>query len=83
MPPNPSNKNAIKNVDNVDIDLKLHEDENRTWVDKDRFPEFDDGYNDSQENSSLSNSSQVQFRIITTIKDTDTEEEKQNLHLLK
>ena len=39
----------------------------RAWIDKDRFPEFHNDYNDSQENSSLSNSSEVQFRVKTTL----------------
>ena len=65
MAPKPSNKHTNTNIDYVDIDLTLYEDENRTWVDKYKFPEFNDGYNGSQENSALSNSSQVQFRKTT------------------
>ena len=42
---------------------------NRKWVDKDKFPEFHNDYNDSQENSSLTESSEVQFRVKTTIKE--------------
>ena len=63
MAPKSSNKNTVKNIDKVDVDLKFDDDpgNNRTWVDKGRFPEFHNAYEDSQENSSLNNSSQVQF----------------------
>ena len=37
-----------------------------TWVDKTRFPEFHNDYNDPQENNSLSNSSEVKFKVKTT-----------------
>ncbi len=62
-----SNKNTVKNIDKVDVDLKFDDDEDRTWVNKDKFPEFNDAYNNSQENSSLSDSSEVQFKVKTTV----------------
>ena len=46
----------------------------RTWVDKDRFSEFHNEYNDSQENSSLSNSSEVQSRVKATLSHYDENE---------
>ena len=46
----------------------------RTWVDKDRFSEFHNEYNDSQENSSLSNSSEVQSRVKATLSHSDENE---------
>ena len=46
----------------------------RTWIDKDRFPEFRNDYNDSQENSSLSNSPEVQFRVKATLLHYDENE---------
>ena len=77
MAPKSSNKNTVKNIDNVDVDLKFEDDpgNNRTWVDKGGFQEFHYDYNDSQENSSLTQSSEVQFRVKTTIRDTDTKQQ--------
>ena len=59
MAPKSSNTNTIKNVDNVNVDLKFDKDTIattidgkatklavRTWVDKDKFPEFNNDYND-------------------------------------
>ena len=78
--PNLQIKILLKNIDQVDVDLKFDEvtiattidgKETklvvRTWIDKDRSPEFRNDYNDSQENSSLSNSSEVQFRVKATL----------------
>ena len=47
----------------------------RTWVNKDKFKQFNDDYNNSQENSSLSDSSEVQFRVKTTIRYYDPHED--------
>ena len=71
MAPKSSNGNSITNTDKVDVDLNFVDDEilYRKWVDKDKFPEFHNDYNDSQENSSLTESSEVQFRVKTTIKE--------------
>ena len=54
MAPKSSNKNIAKNINKVDVDLKFEDDpeNNRTWVDKNRFPEFHYDFNDSQENNS-------------------------------
>ena len=68
MAPKSSNKNTVKNIDKVDVDLKFDEVDDRTWVNKDKFPQFNDDYNNSQENSSLSDSSEVQFRVKATIR---------------
>ena len=48
---------------------------NRTCVDKGRSPEFLNAYEDSQGNGSLNHSSQVQFEIKATIRDTDTKKQ--------
>ena len=71
MAPKSPNGNSITNTDKVDVDLNFVDDEilYRKWVDKDKFPEFHNDYNDSQENSSLTESSEVQFRVKTTIKE--------------
>ena len=78
MAPKSSNRNSIKNTDKVDVDLNCTDDDihNRTWVDTDKFPEFHNDYNESQENSSLTESSEVQFRVKTIIKDPDTKKEE-------
>ena len=64
--------NNITSTDSINVDLKFVEDTDRTWVDTNKFDEFHNNYEDSQENSSLNTSSEVQFRIITKIKDIDT-----------
>lgn len=66
MAPRSSSKSAIQNIDNVDVDLQFEQDENTTWVNKDKFPEFHNAYDDSQETSSLNESSRVQLRVKTT-----------------
>ena len=91
------NKNIVKNLDKVYVDLRFDEDTIattiycketklvvRTWVDKDRFPEFHNDYNDPQEKSSLSNSPEVQFRVKATLLHYDENEKnkkgkKQNI----
>ena len=55
-------RNNIKNIDNVNVDLKFVEDTDRTWVYKDNFWEFSNDYEESQENSSLNTSSNVEFK---------------------
>ena len=80
-------KYIVKNIDKVDVDLKFDEDTIvttidckeaklvvRTWVDKDRSPEFHNDYNDPQGNSSLSNAPEVQFRVKATLLHYDENE---------
>ena len=70
MAPKSSNNNTINNIDNVDADLQFEQDswvENKAWVDKTRFPEFQNAYDDSQEHSSLNKSSRVQFSVKNNI----------------
>ena len=67
MAPKSSNKNTVKNIHKVDVDFEFDEYADRTFVNKDKFPQFSDDYNNSQENSSLSDSSEVQFRVKTTV----------------
>ena len=78
MAPKSLNKNTVKNIDKVDVDLKFEEVDDRTWVNKDKFPQFNDDYNNSQENSSLSDSSEVQFRVKATIRHIDTKKQTPN-----
>ena len=72
------NKNQKKQVDNIDIKFKFDEGGDRTWVNKDRLPEFEFEYQQSQDESSLSTSSSVEFEIhIKMVKvETKTEETK-------
>ena len=65
-------------LDKIDVDLNFTDDDihDRTWVDTDKFPVFHNDYNESQENSSLTESSEVQFRVKTIIKDIDTKNEE-------
>ena len=49
----------------MDVQLKFYkkEEEGRTWVNKDTFKEFESEYNNSQDDSSLTNTSNVQFGL--------------------
>ena len=78
MAPKVQNKSNIKNIDKVYVDLNFTDDDihDRTWVDTDKSPVFHNDYNESQENSSLTESSEVQFRVKTIIKDIDTKKEE-------
>ena len=72
MPPNSSNGNTITSTNHINVDLQFVEDTDRAWIDTNKFDEFHNNYEDSQENSSYHTSSEVQFRIIITNKDIDT-----------
>ena len=85
MAPNSSNTNTVKHIDKVGVELKFEDDpeNNRTWVDKGSFPEFHNAYEDSQENSPLNNSPQVQFRVKATIRNTATKKEETKTALVE
>jgi hypothetical protein len=57
-----SNKKTKKN-DSVGVNLKFDKDDDRTWVNKDKFDEFESEYQQSQDDSSLSNTSSIEFEI--------------------
>ncbi len=65
MSDKPSIKNTKTSTNNFDVKLKFYRDQEhgRTWVDKDRFPEFRDEYQKSQDDSSLSDTSDIEFEI--------------------
>ena len=46
----------------------------RTWANKAKFPEFNNGYNEPQGNRSLSHSPEVQFREKATLLHHDENE---------
>ena len=46
--------------------------DNRTWVNKDKFKEFEDEYHDSQDGNSSINISDVEFEVHINMKDLDT-----------
>ena len=52
-------------TNNIDVELTFYTDveHGRTWVDKDKFPEFDTKYKQSQDDSSLSDTSNIEFEI--------------------
>ena len=77
MTPKYYNQNTIKNIDHVDVDLKFEQYIDRTWVYEDKFPEFQNDYDESQENSSLNKSSRVQFSVKTTYRDPHDPDEKE------
>ena len=66
MAPNYSNGNTITGTNNIDVDLKVEQDLDRTWVDTNQSDEFHDDYEESQENSSLNTPSNVKFKVRTT-----------------
>ena len=85
MAPKSSNKNIVKHIDTVEVGLKFEDDpgNNRTWVDKGRSPEFHYDCNDSQEHSSLTQSSEVQSRVKTPMRDSGTQQQTTFVKLLR
>ena len=71
MAPKYYNNNTYENIDNVDVDLKIEQDIDRTCVYKDPFCEFHNDYDDSQGTSSLNESSRVQLKVKTTYRVPD------------
>ena len=72
MAPKSFNNSNITIANRINVDSKFVEDTGRTWVDTNEFDEFHNNYEDSEENSSLNTSSEVQFRVIIQIKDIET-----------
>ena len=66
MAPKSSNGNTITSTNSIKVDLHFEQDLDRTWVYKNNCDEFHNDYEESQENSSLTTSSEVQFRIRKT-----------------
>ena len=68
------NKNTKTPTNNINVQLKFDKDNNhdRTWVNKDRFPEFESEYQQSQDDSSLSDTSSVEFEIHIKMKKVET-----------
>ena len=65
MSPKSSKQNTPTITDTLDVDLKFNKDaeEDRSWVSKDKFPEFEYDYEDAQDNSALNTTSSVEFEI--------------------
>ena len=85
MSPKTLNKKTKKptNTDTLDVDLKFkkfYDDEGkeygRTFVNKDKFPEFEYDYQDSQDNSSLNTTSSVEFEIHINARNINKVEDK-------
>ena len=72
MAPTSSNNNNITSTNNINVEMNFVEETDRTWVDTNKFDELHNNYGDSQENTSLNTSSEVQFRIIIKLKDIET-----------
>ena len=72
MPPKSSNGNTITSTNHIDVDSEFVDETDRTWVDKDKFWEFRNDYEEPRENNSLNTSSEVQLRIIFKIQDIET-----------
>ena len=52
----------------------------RTWINKDRFDEFESEYQDLQEDSSLTNATNVEFEIHINMTKVETKAEETNAH---
>ena len=74
MSDKPSNKNTKTSTNNFDVKLKFDKDvdNDRTWVNKDTFTEFESEYQQSQDDSSLSDTSSVEFEIHIKMKKVET-----------
>ena len=47
----------------MNVSLEIDGDGDRTWINKNRFDEFESDYQQSQDDSSLSTTSSVEFEI--------------------
>ena len=74
MSDKPSNKNTKSLTNTLAIKLKFESDHlnDRRWVNKDIFPEFESEYQQSQDDSSLSDTSSVEFEIHINMKKVET-----------
>ena len=63
MPKALKQKQPTNTIDSLNVDLKFDKDEKRTWVNKDKFLDFEAEYNDTQDNSALNSASDVEFAI--------------------
>ena len=70
MSSNVKNKNTPTISDTLDVDLKFdkHPDWPGSWVNKDKFFEFEKEYNDTQDNSALNSASDVELAIHITLR---------------
>lgn len=67
-----------KSDNSVGVNLKFDDDGDRTWINKDRFDEFESEYQQSQDDSSLSDTSRVEFEIHIKMVKVETKTEETN-----
>ena len=74
--------NKSKNSDNINVDLDFDDDpnEDRTWVHKDRFGEFESEYQDLQDNSAVSTAVQIEFEMRITVRNVDKQKARLKTH---
>ena len=74
MSSNVKNKNTPTISDTLDVDLKFdkHPDWPGSWVNKNKFLDFEVEYNDTQDNSALNSASDVEFAIHIKLRNPDT-----------
>ena len=62
--------NKSKQNDNINVDLDFDDDpnEDRTWVNKHRFGDFESEYQDLQDNSAVSTAVQIEFEMRITVR---------------
>ena len=58
-----SSKKKTQNTDSINVSLEFDNDGSRTWANKNRFDKFESDYQQTQEASSLSTISSVEFEI--------------------
>ena len=68
--------NKQRKIDSINVSLDFDDDGNRTWVNKNRFDEFESDYQQSQDDSSLSTTSGVEFEIHIRIVKIETKVEE-------
>ena len=75
--PSKQNTNTTGNL-NVELQFKDYSEflDPRTWVNKDKFDEFESEYRESQDDSSLANTSSVEFEIHVKMVKVETKKEE-------
>ena len=76
--PKSSKEKTKKTTDNITAtaDLKFEGDESdRTWINKDKFYEFKQQYDETQDNSSLNDANNIQYNIEVLIRNITTKKE--------
>ena len=77
--PKSSKEKTKKTTDNITAtaDLKFEGDESdRTWINKDKFYEFKQQYDETQDNSSLDDANNIQYNIEVLTRNINSQKEE-------